>query len=570
MAALPGLRRTFSNLLKILSNLIVSLRRRGLDYVVIRLTGSYPERREPPPALPFPLNRLVSLPVEVSLEGLRQRLETLARDRRVRGVALHIGQLTAEPATVQALRGMVKELQSAGKQVICWLPSADTWVTYLAAACDKVFLPESGTLFAPGLRVETVFLRDALGLAGVEADLEAFSEYKVTPDLFRRMTMSEPHREMLEAILDSEFKELVRSIAEGRGLSQERVRALMDRMPLSAQEAVEGGLTDDTLYVDELAAALGSEECPAPLLEWHQARRWLRRPVRWRDRPAIGVVSVEGTIVLGPSRRLPPLPVPIPLMLEQAGSDTVMQALRAAEEDQRIAAVILHVESPGGSALASDLIWREVNRLKQRKPVVTLMGNQATSGGYYVSAPANAIVSQPFTLTGSIGIWGGKFVTAGLLDKLRIGREALQRGDRAGLYADSAPFTKEQREAIQEQIGLGYDRFKARVAEGRNMNLEQVEEIARGRVWTGRQALKRGLVDELGGFENALRRAKSLAGLDPHQWYPTVTVRAPQQTQLPRPHLSSEGTLTVVMESWQALGREHVWALPPWKVQLLG
>ncbi len=556
--------------LTIIRNLRASLRRGGLDYVLITLSGSYQERRERPPTLPFPFNRLIPFPVEPSLEDLRHGLEMLGQDRRVRGVVFQIGQLAAAPATVQALRGMVRQLQAQGKQVICWLPCADTWTTYLAAACDRVFLPQSATVFAPGLRMEGMFLKDALALVGVEAELEAFSEYKASPDTFRRSTMSAPQRKMLEAILDSAFAEVLEGIAAGRKLEPGQVQVLMNRMPLAAEEAVEARLADGVFYEDELAAALGSDGRPAPLLTWQEARRWLRRPVHWRRRTAIGVISVEGLIVLGSPRRLPPLPVPIPLVGQMTGSEMVTQQLRAAERNHRIAAVVLYVNSPGGSALASDLIWREVNRLRQRKPVVVLMGNQAASGGYYVSAPANVIVAQPATMTGSIGIWGGKFVVAGLLDKLRVGRETLQRGDRAGLYDGTIPFTAEEREVLRREIGAGYTRFKARVAQGRGMTPEQVEEIARGRVWTGRQALEQGLVDELGGFEVALRRAKESAGLKPERWYPVVAVRTPRQHRLPLPYPSSEGTLLAVMAALRALGRERVWALPPWTLRILG
>jgi protease-4 len=272
---------------------------------------------------------------------------------------------------------------------------------------------------------------------------------------------------------------------------------------------------------------------------------------------------VEGTIVLGASHRLPSLPIPLPFLQRQAGSDTVIQTLRAAGKARRIAAVVLHVDSPGGSALASDLIWREVLRLREQKPVVVLMGDQATSGGYYVSAPANAIVAQPLTLTGSIGIWGGKLVTAGLYDLLRVGRGVVQRGGRAGLYSDAAPFTAEEREAVRREIGHGYARFKSRVADGRGMTPEQVEAISRGRVWTGKQAWEHGLVDELGGFETALRRAKELAGLDAERRYPVVDVEIPKEHILPLPYPGAEGAIGEITRALHAMGKDHIWALPP-------
>lgn len=569
MSLLRGIRHSARNLLLLARNRAVSLRRSGLDYVTLELTGSYPERRGVEPPLPFPLRRLVTLPREPSLEGLRWAAEVLAADRRVRGVVLCAEALAAGPATVQALCEVVRGLREAGKQVVCWLPQhADTWLMYLASACTHVLLPEGATVFAAGLRVETLFLKEVLDLVGLQADLEAFQEYKSAPETFSRTTMSEAHREMLEAILDSLFDGVVEGIARGRGLSPDEVQGLMDRMPLTARDAVAAGLADHVRFEDEITAAQGEDGLSGSLCTWQEARRLLRWPVRWRRLATIGVVPVEGLIVSGRSRRLPPLP--LPGMERQAGSESVVQALRQAERDARIVAVVLQVETSGGSALASERIWREVDRLRHRKPVVALLGNQATSGGYLVAVPASAIVAQPFTLTGSIGIWGGKLVTAGLLDRLRVGREVVQRGARAGFYSDATPFSDEERQVVRGLIGESYALFKERVGAARGMTAHQVEEVARGRVWTGQQALERGLVDELGGFETALRRAKQLAGLDPGRWVPVTTMTAPRQEQLPLPYPVAEAHLLAVGETLRALAGERVVAMAPWQVRVRG
>jgi protease-4 len=560
-----------------IGNLLRSLHRRGLDCVVLPIHGSYPElppRRDPLP-LPFPLNLLPLFPTEVSLADMRAVVEMVSGDRRVRTVVLRFGALQAGMSTLYSLRRFLLDLRAKGKRLIAWLPSAGTHDYYLASACDEIILPQAGRLSALGLRSEAMFLKDALSLAGIEADFEAIAEYKVSPDTFRRSTMSEPHREMLDAILDSAFGEVVAAIAEGRGLDAAQVRELIDRMPLTPAEAVEAGLADAVLYEDELAAHLSPDGDSIPLLAWRDAARWLRRPIKWTTRQRIGVVSLEGVIVPGRSRRVPvPIPVPIPFGT-QAGAETIVQALRAAEADASIAVVIFHVETPGGSALASDLIWREMRRLRERKPVVVLMGGQATSGGYYVSAPANHIVARPTTLTGSIGIWGGKFALAGLYDKLSIGREAVQRGAMAGLYSEVAPFSAVERERIRRDLGTSYALFKARVAEGRGMTEEQVEEIARGRVWTSAQAREIGLVDELGDFETALTTAKELAGLDPEQEYTVVQVHPPRHALLPPPFPIAEergGALNLgtVLDALWELTCERVWALAPWTVQVRG
>jgi len=605
-------------------NLLRSLRRKRLDCIVLPMRGPYPEWRARRDPLPFPFSRLSLFPQDTSLAELRAVMETIGDDRRVQNVVLHFDTLRAGLSTLYSLRRMLLGLRAKGKRIVAWLPTASIGDYYLASACDEVILPPASRLLALGLRAEPVFLKDTLALAGIEADLETIAEYKVSADTFRRSAMSEPHREMLGTILDSIFEEIVAAIAEGRGLDAAQVRELIDRMPLMAAEAVEAGLADAVLYEDELAAhfpsatlragpstglpsaefipsaveglgtgragplaetgffpqnlvsGTGNDETIATLLTWRETARWLRKPIKWNTRQTIGVVSLEGLIVPGRSRRVPtPVPVPLPFGEAQAGATTIVQALRRAEADKHIAAVIFYVETPGGSALASDLICREVHRLRERKPVVVLMGGQATSGGYYVSALANRIVARPTTLTGSIGIWGGKFVLAGLYGKLEIGREPVQRGAMAGLYSEMAPFSEEQRARVRRDLGEAYARFKARVSKGRGMTEEQVEKIARGRVWTGAQALKIGLVDELGDFETALAIAKELAGLEPEREYTVVETRPPRHELLPLPFPLAggrvgNGGLRPLLNALQGLARERVWALAPWTVQVRG
>jgi protease-4 len=509
-------------------------------------------------------------PAEVSLEEMERVVDVISGDKRVKGIVFRIEQLRAGAATLHTLRRMIGELRASGKHTVAWLPTAESWDYYLASACDEVILPSCARLNMLGLRSEALFLKETLGLVGIEADLESIAEYKVAPDMFRRSTMTEPHREMLDAILDSYFEELVAAIAEGRGLTSAQVRELIDAMPMTPGEAVEAGLADGVAYQDELAAHLASnDESHVPLLSWDGVARWLKRPIEWTTRRRIGVVSLEGMIVPGKSRRMPtPLPLPVEA---QAGAETVARALRQAEADPRIAAVILHIESPGGSSLASDLIWREVRRLRERKPVVVLMGEQAASGGYYVAAAANHIVVRPTTMTGSIGIWGGKFVVGQLYDRLEMGREEVTRGAMAGIYSELRPFSDEEREQMRQELGETYARFKRVVAEGRGMTEEEVEGIARGRVWTGAQAVDIGLADELGDFDRALAVAKELAELDAEKDYSVVQIIPPGKT-LPPMAFPTRGE-----PAWIALGRvlqdlahERVWAMAPWMVQVRG
>jgi protease-4 len=509
-------------------------------------------------------------PSELSLEEMQHIVDVISEDERVKGVVFQVERIQAGAATLHTLRQMILELRGRGKHSVAWLPTADSWDYYLASACDEIVVPPCARLNVLGLRSEALFLKETLAAVGIEADLESIAEYKVTPDMFRRSRMTEPHREMVDALLDSYFEELVIAVADGRGLTPERVRALIDRMPMTPEQAVEAELIDAVAYQDELAQHLAADdESHAPLVGWSDAARWLRRPIEWTTRKRIGVVSLEGMIVPGKSRRMPtPLPLPVEA---QAGAETVTQALRQAEADPHIAAVILHVESPGGSSVASDLIWREVRRLRERKPVVVLMGEQAASGGYYVSAAANHIVTRPTTTTGSIGIWGGKFVVGKLYDRLEMGQEEITRGAMAGFYSELRPFSDEERKQMRQELGESYARFKQVVAEGRGMTEEDVERIARGRIWTGAQAVEIGLADELGDFDRAVTVAKELAELDPDKEFSVVQVTAPGKTRSPMA-FPNNGELAwmAVASMLHDLTRERVWAMAPWMVRVRG
>lgn len=555
------LRDLFRNGWLATSNGLRRLRRARIDYVIVRVQGSYPERI-PQPERRFPLSLLPWPPPPPSVESFNEVLKRLAGDDRVQGAILVISGLAAGPATLASLRQAVGRFREAGKEAVAYVQDHGMWSYYLATACNQIYYPESGGLNAAGLWSEVVFLKDTLAMAGIEGDFEAIAEYKVTPDRFRRSEMTEPHREMLDSLLDSIYGIVIEAIAEGRGLAAEEVRDLLDNVPLQPEDMLEAGLLDGVCYEDELAARLGQAE----LLTWKAARKRLVRPIRWHSKRAIGVISLEGTIVPGASRR-PPLPIPLPLPVpeKQAGSDTLVAQLRAAARNKDLAAVVLHVDSPGGSALASDLIWRAVVRLRREKPVVVYMGDVAASGGYYVSAPANAIYAQGTTLTGSIGIWGGKFVTQGLYEKLQAGRAVVSRGKAAGIFADDDLFDDEERRRIRADLGDAYARFKARVAEGRGLDRVAVEAVARGRIWTGAQAMNRDLVDELGDLQMAADKARELAGLPTRRHTPLVTVRPPKEALAPLP---TPAEAQAWLGNLARLVRGSALALAPWTIRI--
>lgn len=522
----------FTNAFRLLANLLARVPGPPLDYVVVEIAGSYPERTPPPRRV---TQRLFQPPwqrSDESLEALRDRLERVAGAPDVRGIVLRVRDLSAGLAALQGLRDAIAELRRGGKRVIAYLTEVDLSAYYLATAADEIWMPAVGFWNVLGMRTEITFFRDAFNRIGVLPEFERMAEYKTAADRFVRSGLSEHHREMLGAILDSWMREVTGDIAAARKLNPDNVRAAVDRAPLTAAAARAAGLIDGLCYEDELPARLGSPERPAALQPWAAARRRLSLPYRWRARgPVIAVVELIGGIITGESRDSP---IPIPLVGGRlAGSETIARAFRAAERSPRIRAIVFHVDSGGGSALASDLILREVERIKVKKPIVAFMGNVAGSGGYYVSCGASRIVAQPATITGSIGVVTGKVSAQGLYERLGLNREVVARGEAATMDSLFRPFTPAQLGKVRRALDEIYRVFIGKVASGRGKSVGDVEAIAKGRVWTGRQALERGLVDELGDFSLAVRRARELAGIPADTLISTVTVRPPRATPVP-------------------------------------
>lgn len=552
-------------------NLWRRLRRRRIDWVRMEVSGALPELTEP---LVWWQGRFGGGASPLSLQILRRRFERLADDPHIRGVVLVIRDLAAGWAAIQGLHEILRLYRDAGRRVVAYLPSADTRAYFAACCADRVVMPPTAYLNLTGLRVEVTFFGDALRLAGLEAEVIAVSPYKSGGDQLARASLSPEAREQLERLVDDRFTMLVETIAAARGLSADQVRALIDRAPFRADAAREAGLLDATCYEDELEAYLrrldhpdAAETTPdksdggLALIDWLQADRWLPLPPARRERRFVGVIPVTGAIATGPSRRSP-LPLPI-LGGNLAGSDTIAQALRRAERDHRVAAVVMHIDSPGGDSFASDLIWREALRLSRRKPLVVSMGDVAASGGYYIAAPARAIMARPATLTGSIGVLAVRVNGAALLERARIGVGVISRGANSGLYSPLRPLEANERDALARTVFETYAIFKDRVREGRGIEEERLEPIAGGRVWTGREAALFGLVDDLGGLPAAVARARELAGLPPDPRPTLLMVRGGgRRDLLPRPFPPAEpqGFLPALLE--EALRTRLLAALP--------
>lgn len=539
------------------------LRRARVDYVVIPISGTLPERSGPPRSF---IQRQLPLPPEpLSIQTLNARLQAVADAENVKGVVFVLRDFSAPGlATLQNLRRSIERLREAGKETVVFTPHLDLVHYYVACAADRIFAPPSVHFEVLGLRVEALFLREALEQAGVHPDVIQISPYKTAGNIFEKTEITPEQEEQLTWLLEDNYDMITAGIATGRGISQEEVEALIDRAPLFPEDTLAAGLVDALVYEDELPNLLappngesaqedqadpgesGPETAPAAesdagdnverdaaletaadpehdrpnhdkpkakLLPWSEARGLLLEKARRPFAQYIGVVSVEGAIVTGPSRQ-PPIDLPIPFIGGAvAGHETINTILRRAERQDRMAALILHVDSGGGSALASDLIWRQIERIGRKKPVVLFMGNVAASGGYYVGAAARHIVSQPGTITGSIGVLMGRFSIDGLYRKLHVNVATLQRGEHADLYSGTAPLTVEEREILWQSIVQTYGRFKQVVAEGREIPLDDLDPVAEGRVWTGRQAQARKLVDSHGDFIDAIRTAIELAEL---------------------------------------------------------
>ena len=549
------------NVLRFLRNVRRTLRR-SPDFVWIRVSGVLPELE--PSRRGLLRRRLDPRTLAPSLEDIRARLDRVLADGRVRGVILHIENLDAGWAALEELRTEIGRFREQGKGVVAYLADGgDTRSYYLASAASEIFASPLSTLNVVGLRVRVNFLKDALGRLGLETEVVAVSPYKSAADPIYRTDFSKESREQVERLLDRRFDALVTAISTGRGISAEQVRSLIDNAPYSAAQAVDKKLIDGALYEDELVCRLSNGDKPAKLAEWGVASKALRVPYRRRTRKVVGLVGVEGTVVRGSSRKLP---VPLPLLgREQAGSASVVAALRVAEKNRRVAAVLLYVNSPGGDALASDLIWREVERIRAKKPVVVLMGNYAASGGYYVSAPASRIVARKNTITGSIGVILTRPVASNLFGKLKVNAAAVGRGARSNLLDPRYQPTPDELTVLNNQLHVFYDGFKDRVASGRELHPEALEALAGGRVWTGAEALERGLVDENGGYRTALARARELAGITEDG--PGVLMKiSPPRGARPAPGEPVREAVDAVSGAVSGLLVVRVWASVPYEI----
>ncbi len=497
----PTLLKTlFENMMVSVKNVFADLAREKPEWIVIELSGSFPRLEQKRKLSDFPPN---FGPKPYTVEKLQKDIDQLEQADWLKGVVFRLEGLSIDLSTAYAIKKQLERLQTANKKVIVYASQFGMASYYLASVADEIIMPESAELSVFGFAFEMNFLKDALGRFGVEFDKVAIKEYKNAGDNFVRSRMSESQREQMTVLLEGFEASLYSDIAASRQIDFNAVTTWVNDGISSAQEAKAKGMIDQVLYEDEFIAEKHE------LLD--DAGRYLRAKRRSYETGRVAIISLEGTIMPGKSRRSP---VPLPLVGESsAGSESIIAAFRSAEEDDSTKAIVFYVDSGGGSALASDLMWREVVRIREKKPIVAVMGQYAASGGYYVLTHANHVIAAPVSLTGSIGVVALKPVLEDFNDKYGINVEVIQKGRYARLLSSAQAFDTDERAHMEKSIAEVYDRFISRVAEGRGLSKDAVNDIGRGRVWTGQDALEQKLVDQLGDLSTGIAKAKELANL---------------------------------------------------------
>ena len=441
-----------------------------------------------------------------SVYDINLALLKAAKDERIKSAFLNVSFPQMGFAKMQEIRSYIEEFKKSKKPVVAYFEVAGNGGYYLASCADKVYAPPSSDLMLSGLLSETPFLRGTLDKLRIEPQLYHIGDYKSYSDIFMRKEMSDAHREANNALLDSIFGQFVKGIAAGRKLDEESVKAAVDRGMLWGAELKERKLVDDLFYMDQVEAELkkinGNKEAWNTVDIADYAKDHRVDP--YADaKSALGLVLASGGIVSGDEDS--------PNSRDSIVSGAVVKLLKKVEKDKDIKAVVFRVDSPGGSAIASDMIWRQVQLVRKVKPVVVSMSDVAASGGYWVSMGSDGIVAQPATITGSIGVVSGKFVMKGMMDWIELNQDVMKRGANADMWSGYSRFSPEQEQIIVSQMEQIYGQFVDKVAEGRKKTPDEIRAIAQGRVWTGEHAIQNGLVDQLGGMRDAFALAKEKA-----------------------------------------------------------
>jgi protease-4 len=443
----------------------------------------------------------LALGPRTTVSDVVESLDRARRDPRITGIELRVSESTLGFANIQEIREKIREFNRSGKFSVAYLEFGTNRSYYLASACQTVVLLPKSTLFIRGLMTSSTFFRGTFDKLGIYPDIYHVGEYKSAKEIYTEKKYTPAHREAAEALLKDFSRQFVRHIAENRGLSVEEAERAIAQGPLSSEEALKLKLVDRVAYSDEVRELIRGKNAGKDNVRSY--REYLRRSSRG-GASKLAVIFATGTILPGRS-------TDNPLTGEVMGSETMAEQFRRAREDSSVRAVVVRVNSPGGAVFPSEAIRREVELTRNVKPVVVSMSDVAASGGYWIAVSANKIVAEPGTVTGSIGVVGGKFNLKGLYEKFGLSKDFIATTENSTIEYPFQNFTPAQREKVQTYMRQTYDDFVQGVAEGRGMDVAAVEKVARGRVWTGERAQELGLVDELGGLDAAIAAAKELA-----------------------------------------------------------
>lgn len=473
--------------------------------LALRISGSMPDYV---PDDPF---RRIFGGQPQSLSSLLVQFRKAKVDKRITAVLLDIDMSDAGWAKSEEIRSAIEDFRSTGKPVYAYMETGLNKDYYIATACDKIFVPPPGELFTIGLAADVMFFRGSLDKLGIYPDMYQIGKYKSAGDTFTQKQMTDAHREYINSLLDDLNGRFLDGIAKARKKSVDEVKALIDDAPYSAAKAKEVGLIDGAMYRDDVEKELKKRLGYSDTGDLHIARSGDYKQISQESLglnkgEKIAVVYAAGDITSGRS-------IFGGEGQETIGSESLVKTINDVRDDKSIKAIVLRIDSPGGSGLASDIIWRAIEAAKAKKPIVVSMSDVAASGGYYIACNANKIVAEPSTITGSIGVVGGKPVIKGFYDWIGVSNEYVLRGKNAGMFRESEKFSDSERAKFQEFLKQTYDDFTSKVAKGRGKEQTYIDSIGQGRVWTGSQGREKGLVDEYGGVDKAIELAKQLANI---------------------------------------------------------
>ena len=453
-----------------------------------------------------------------SLKKLTSSIYKIADDKELKGIILNVGSTSLSAASTQEVRRALAYAKQKGKNIVTYAESMSGFLYCLTTISNEIYMPPSGSLEILGVSLELSFFKDTLDLVGITADFIHVGEYKSAPESFTRNSASKYSETEMNSLVDGVFEQYIGEIVQNRKLKKSKVESLIDTGYFSAKEAKENKLIDGVMYYDELIKALNDKhDDEIDIIKNYNSVNYNKVADRKLDNifnmfqnknqhidkksDRIALIFVQGTIMSGKNAE------DIFSGSSYTGSETICEALKKAREEKLVKAIVIRIDSPGGSALASDIIWHEIRTTIKEKPVYISMSSMAASGGYYIASAGNHIFCENLTLTGSIGVFGGKFNIKGLYDKIGIKKQFFSKGKNSKMYSDYSNFSTSEREIVKNSMLNVYKDFLDRVATGRKMDIKKVEKIAKGRVYLGKQALEIGLVDGIGGLDDSIKRA---------------------------------------------------------------